>query len=662
MHLMLGAALTWLLALAAVAGIKRPRAGAAITVLAMCASAPLLEYVQRRTGRGSEVGDVAAHMTGVLVALGVWAAVCVGRTVVYAASSAPAEPAEDNPETPLNSDNVADDADAAPPSSEAQTRATRFVGHAVHVGALTLISRLTGLVRDAVLAAAFGLGVVADAFFIGFLVPNLFRRLFGEGALASSFIPHYTELLRKDPLLAKRFAALCLVMLALVLAAITVVGEVLLGSLLGGQWSEGTGLALRLTMVMLPYMPLVCVVALVGGMLQVHGRFGAPAAAPILLNVTIITAAALAAFGPRPSASLHTVAYWVALAVLIAGALQVASLLVALRRVVTDWPGLSGGFHGAWPTLRSMLLMMGPMAAALAVFQVNALLDSLIAFFFSPRDGATTLHLLGFNVAPPVQTGSVAALQWAQRLYQFPLGVFGIALATAIFPALSHAAGRSKLQQQDETFGRVGRQGLRLTVFIGLPATVGLMLVRTPLTQVIYQRAAFSAADTQRVAAIVLGYAASIWAYSLTHVLTRAFYAVKDAATPLRVSLFVVAANFVLNLCLIWPLGAAGLAWSSATTGAAQALALLVLVRRLVGAPVTRAVAIGWGRTGVLTGVMAIAVWLVVTATAAWRATGWGAAGALALAVTVGAAVMLGGAWASGAPELRWMLRRRMDG
>ncbi len=510
--------------------------------------------------------------------------------------------------------------------------------------------------------------MVADAFFIGFLVPNLFRRLFGEGALASSFIPHYTELLRRDEQAARRFASLCLVLLAVVLAAITVVGEVMLGALSNGQWAESTALAIHLTMVMLPYMPLICLVALVGGMLQVHGRFAAPAAAPILLNITIVAVALLAVYGPRPAASMREVAFWVAVAVLIAGVLQLAWQLWALRSVAR----LVWRFDGVRPTLRSMLLMMGPMVAGLAVFQINALLDSLMAFFLSPRDGATELHLLGFTLNYPVQVGSVAALQWAQRLYQFPLGVFGIAVATAIFPALAHAVAQHRAEQavelptdaihglsSDSEFARTLRHGLRLTIFIALPATVGLILVRRPLTTLIYQRGAFSANDAQRVAWILTGYASSIWAYSLMHVFTRAFYALKDVRTPLRVSVYMVGANLLLNMVMIWWLGAAGLAWSTAITGTGQALLLLLWIGRYVPRPIDGEVAqLGAHRR--VDRVDGSAAHAGLDMDRAWAHSFW-AQRRRWRPQWRSALVILGGAWISGAEELRWLLQRRVD-
>lgn len=554
---------------------------------------------------------------------------------------------------------------------EAQDASSRFVGHAVLVSALTLLSRLTGLARDAVLAAAFGLSTVADAFFIGFLVPNLFRRLFGEGALTAAFIPNYTELRERDPQLARRFASLVLTLLTVLLLAITGVAEVGLWWAASTMDPERTGkaaLALHYTRIMLPYMPLICLVALAGGVLQVHKRFGPPAAAPLVLNAVIIGATLFATRGFSASGVPgEQVGTTVALGVLIAGVLQLAWQLAAMHRTA----GLTRCFAGVGPQVRAMLVMMGPMVLGLAVFQINAFMDALIAFFFAPPEGAppgSAVSLLGWSFEAPLRNGDVAALQWSQRLYQFPLGVFGIAIATAIFPALSAAAAKMANNDNAEPsdspaasaeFAVILRQGLRLTVFIGLPASVGLLLVRVPLARVVYERGAFGLDDALRVATILAGYATSVWAYSMMHTVTRAFYALKDATTPLKVGLCMVALNLTLNLTLIWPLGAAGLAWSTAASAMVQVAILVLLIRRRVPGPVDRTVVRSWARTALASGVMAGVLWPVL---------GWldpagqsrGASAALLLGATAaGAAIVLAVAKVTSAEELQWLTRRR---
>ncbi|HEX7011009.1 MAG TPA: murein biosynthesis integral membrane protein MurJ, partial [Phycisphaeraceae bacterium] len=402
----------------------------------------------------------------------------------------------------------------------APAAASGFVGHAALVSALTLVSRVTGLLRDAALASGLGRGPVADAFIFGFQVPNLFRRLFGEGAFSAAFIPAYTRLVRDDPVLARRFASLCLGLLIVVLGAITLLGEALLAAMVAHfPWTQDTALALRLTMIMLPYMPMICLVAILGAMLQVHGRFGSPAAAPILLNLIMIAAILLATRGELSDDQLRHAVRIVAWSVVAAGAAQVIWQTLAVLRVESFTAQLAG----TGPAVRSMLRVFVPVVLGLAVFQINTFFDNVLAMALSPKDGQATLHLLGLSLPRPLEKGSVVALAFAQRLYEFPLGIFGIAIATAIFPALAQAApagkaGRpsaaSQADEADETdsrhlerFAQVLRHGLRLSVFIGLPASVGLILVRVPLARVVFERQAFTLQDSLAVATILAGYA-----------------------------------------------------------------------------------------------------------------------------------------------------------
>jgi len=314
-----------------------------------------------------------------------------------------------------------------------------------------------------------------------------------------------------------------------------------------------------------------------------------------------------------------------------------------------------------------MLFMMGPMVLGLAVFQINALLDSLIAFFFAPAEGALAgqVTLLGQTFTAPLMRGDVAALQWSQRLYQFPLGVFGIAIATAIFPALSAAAAKNtnsaadpRLHVADDEFVRILRHGLRLTVFIGLPATVGLLLVRVPLARVIYERGAFEASDSMRVATILAGYASSVWAYSMMHTITRAFYALKDSTTPLKISTAMVSLNLCLNLTLIWPLGAAGLAWSTAISAAGQVVLLLIFIRKRAPRPIDAGVRRSWARSlaasVLMAALLAPVLWLVDLQNASLLTC----LGALTGMVLAGAGIVLGFCALTGAEELGWLRRR----
>jgi putative peptidoglycan lipid II flippase len=518
----------------------------------------------------------------------------------------------------------------------------RFETHARTVTLLTLASRVTGLLRDASLSRVFGAGPLMDAFWFAFLLPNLFRRLFGEGALSAAFLPVYTQLDRDDPAVARRLATLTVGALIILLGGLTILGEIILAVLVA---TVGTNqqLALKLMIIMLPYMPMVCTVAILGAMLQVHHRFGPGAAAPIILNLCIVAAAV--GFSGLSHERHITMVAW---AVVLAGMLQVIYALWSLRGSAWWTPrDLRASRDQLVQPMRRVILTAMPMILGMGVLQLNTFLDSLIASY------PTVVGPRIFGVDYPLDEGAMASLSFAQRLYEFPLGVFGIAVATAIFPALS------RVNDDREAFASTLRRGLRLVMFRGLPASAGLMLVAAPLTAVVYQGRNFSAADTQRVAFILVGYAPAIWAYSMMHVLTRAFYARGDSRTPMKVALAMVALNLLLNLTLIWtPLKEAGLAWSTALCAMVQIVILLALIRREVDHVMTAEVWRGWLKTAIGTVIMSLAVyalarWLIGPAMT-WRQS----LAALACLVAAGATVFAFVSWLLRMPELRWALGR----
>jgi len=529
-----------------------------------------------------------------------------------------------------------------------------FETHARTVSVLTLLSRVTGLARDAALSRVFGVGAVTDAFAFAFMVPNLFRRLFGEGALTSSFLPVYSKLEASDPAIATHVARLVLSRIAIFLSVVCLVGE---GVLLAAWPSSGIASALlsaKLVAVLLPYMPLVCLVALIGAVLQVHGRFGPTAAAPVILNLAIVVSAVALApptagwmgFTVLPPSS-HIV--WVAASVLVAGVLQLLWSLLALRaiRARGSLPLPLGGDESARMHFRSVIVQAVPMALGLGVLQVNTFVDGLIASY--PTIIGPTIA--GFDY--PLDEGAMASLSFAQRLYEFPLGVFGISVATAIFPQLAResndlVAFRSSIAK-----------ALKLVAFIGVPASVGLMLVRTPLTAVVFQGESFTAEDTARVAMILLAYAPAIWAYSANHLLTRAFYARGESMTPVKVAAAMVVLNFILNITLIWtPLRTAGLALSTALCAALQMAILTSMLANRIGTVLTPDVRGSWRRTALCAAIMALCLGIVLRF---WpQAITWsGHALQLAVSVVMGGGVFLLAARLMRMPELTWALGQR---
>ncbi|MCF7958740.1 MAG: murein biosynthesis integral membrane protein MurJ [Phycisphaerae bacterium] len=448
-----------------------------------------------------------------------------------------------------------------------------FISSARLISLLTLASRILGLIRDGLMSRVFG-ATLLHYFYIPFLIPNLSRRIFGEGALSAALIPVYTEQLHKDPKLAKRLAQSVVTLLVIILSALTLVGLGLIGAYWNFFSSQGekTLLMFNLAAIMLPYMILICTVAALGGLLNVHHHFTAPAAAPILLNLAIIIGVICFRkyFGDTPEQQI----YVIAVSVLIAGVLQLAIQIPALAKAGIS---IRPRFHFSDAPLKKIFCLMAPMIIGLATVQINTLMDSLIALYLSssPERG-TTFTLLGYTINYPVIEGSVTYLFYAQRCYQFPLGLFGIALATAIFPTLSKYAVKKDIAGFSDTLA----QGLRMVLYIGLPATAGMILVRTLLVHEIFEGRQFTAADTAQTSWTLLFYSLGIAFYCLQQLIVRAYYSFQDSVTPVKVAVRMVAVNFILNLTLIWFLATGGLALSTAISAALQVTILLIILTR----------------------------------------------------------------------------------
>jgi len=463
------------------------------------------------------------------------------------------------------------------------------------VSGITFLSRLGGLFREVLMARVFGDTALGSAFAAAFAIPNMFRRLFGEGALSAAFLPEYTGAEKADPAHAQRFASLTVGSLAIFTCLLTAVIEI---ALLLTLWlvphSPDRDLSLRLIMVMLPFMPFICIAAILGGMLQVHGRFGPPASGPLVLNGFIIGVGLWHVW--QGTIGDRSTAYALGIATTLSGVSQAAWFMFLLRRHVR-W---TRAFGDARDRARRMVRRMVPVLVGLGTLQVNSLVDQLVAMWpiwIGPM-------FLGFHY--PLDPASGIILSAGQRLYQFPLGVFGIAVATAVFPVLSRQA------DEPEHFAVTLRRGVRLSLFIGLPASVGVLLVRHDAMSVFYSfdSRGFSAGGIARGAAVLLGYAPAIWAYSLNQLFSRAFYARGDTVTPMKVALGMVALNLALNWTLIWWLGEAGLAWSTSISATVQCLLLGWLCRsRLGAATLDSETAAGIARVALAAAVMGAAVW-----------------------------------------------------
>lgn len=469
------------------------------------------------------------------------------------------------------------------------------------IAALTTLSRVLGMLRDMTFAYFLGASGLMDGWAIAFKVPNLARRLFGEGAASSSLIPVYSEQLHHDPKKANRLAFTVVTVIFLLLSVVTLLGEAFI-------WVyyhffadyDSARLKLALSGVMLPYMVLICVVAILAGVLNSHRHFAAPAAAPIVLNVFIIGALCLGGWVLNVPTRVQV--FVVAAAVVVAGLAQLAMQMLPLWargiRVRPMWDVRSEPFH-------RVMVLMGPMVLGLTATQINTLADDFIALWFSgsPEKGHF-FHLLGYRVDYPLWEGAVSHLFYSQRLYQFPLGVFGISMATAIFPVMSADAARKDFAALCRTVSR----GFRCAVFVALPATVGLLIIRRPLVAALLERGEFTSQDTARTAFTLSFYVLGLTGYFAQQMLTRAFYCLQESAVPAKSAIAAVLANLILNLTFIWFLGTGGLAVATAICSYLQVTVLSVVLQRRFGLGIFAGLGKAIAQTMVATACMAAVV------------------------------------------------------
>lgn len=422
------------------------------------------------------------------------------------------------------------------------------------VGSYTLVSRVFGFIRDILTAAILGAGPVADAFFVAQRLPNLFRSLFAEGAFSAAFVPLASGALAEGGRPALRaFAEEAFAVLFTVLFLFVVLGEIFMPWLMriiapGFEAEpEKFELVITLTRITFPYLLFISLTALQGGLLNTIDRFAAPAATPILLNLFLIAGLLL-------MARFH----WQNGEVL-AWALSLAGLAQFL------WLMASCAKAGVWlrlrlprltPAVRQTLKIMGPGVLGAGVTQLNLLISTALA-----------------SMLPE---GSVSYLYYADRLNQLPLGVVGIAVATAILPPLS----RQVRTGDDSGAITTQNRAVELALLLTLPAAAALIVLAQPILAVLFQRGAFGPAETSATAAALAAYAAGLPAFVLVKVLAPGFFARQDTATPVKVAVGAVAANLLLTLGLMQFLAHVGVAIALSVSGWLQALALLVLLSR----------------------------------------------------------------------------------
>jgi putative peptidoglycan lipid II flippase len=462
------------------------------------------------------------------------------------------------------------------------------------IGGLTLVSRVLGMVRDILMARYVGAGMASDAFLIAWRLPNLFRALFAEGAFAAVFVPMFNRKLAeadKDApgtgmAVARAFAGQVLSVMVPFLIVFTVVMMLAAGpvvyAMTGGFPDGGPekfALARHLTIITFPYLGLISLVSLLGGILNSLNRFWVNAAAPILLNICMIIAL-LVFRGDNEAETAMTQA----IAVTVSGMLQLLWLIFACRAngvvLKLSRPRLS-------PDVKAMLVLIAPAAIGQGAIQFNLLISTSLA-----------ARYLG--------EGAVSWIYYADRLNQLPLGLVGIGVGTVILPLLSRQIGSGDPQAAGNTQNRA----LELALLLAMPAAVALVVAARPIVHGIFQYGAFTEADTLATARVLAAFSCGVPAYVLIKVLTPGFYARSDTKTPVRLALLSMLVNLVGNLILIWPLGHVGVGVATAISAWVNVLLLFgVLYRRGHIRPDARLIAKLW-RILAASVVMGIALWL----------------------------------------------------
>ena len=400
------------------------------------------------------------------------------------------------------------------------------------IGGLTLASRILGLVRDSLFARFVGASFASDAFLIAFRLPNMFRALFAEGAFSAAFIPMFNRKLAAqggERAAGVAFAEDALSVLLPVLIAMTAVMELAaypvtlaLSGKFNGVSQQQFDFAVELSRLTFPYLLFISLVSLLGSILNSLQKFWVNAAAPILLNATLIAALLL----------LHGTAYGTArnqaVAVTVSGALQLAWLWWACRR---DGIVLRLKRPRLTPDVKRLLALIWPAAAGAGAVQINLLVSSALAASLLPQ-------------------GSVSYIYYADRLNQLPLGLIGIGLGTVLLPTISRLLGRGAEAEAMETQNR----GMELALLLTLPATVALIVCGVPITAALFQHGKFTPADTIATAQALAAFSVGLPAYILVKVLTPGFYARSDTRTPVRYATISIGVNLALNLAFILPL------------------------------------------------------------------------------------------------------------
>lgn len=419
------------------------------------------------------------------------------------------------------------------------------------VSFFTAGSRVLGLLRDILMFALLGAGIWNSAFLVAFTVPNLFRRLLGEGALTSALVPVFSRVYSDEGRVpAFRFFNQVLLRLCLMLAVIVGLGMLLLALLARLDWlPERAQIGAELSIILLPYMIFICLAAILSGGLQCLGRFAVAASTPVLLNLAMIAAMGAALLFDSAE---RGIVYWLCAGVLVGGCLQM--LLPGADFIRQGWR--PQWVRASSPAISRLWQLFLPGLLGAAILQVNILVSRLLAF--------------------SLDEASVSLLYLSSRLMELPLGIFTIAVVTVYFPLMSRLAG----EQDAAGFQRSFDEGLRLILAITIPAGVGLAVLSGPILQLLFEWGAFGASDVASTQPLLIIYALGLPLYSVATFASRGLHANQDMVTPVRIALICLVTNAGLSLFLMQFIGASGLALANVLSAALQSALLWRAVHR----------------------------------------------------------------------------------
>ena len=469
------------------------------------------------------------------------------------------------------------------------------------LGIGTLASRILGLLRDVVTAATFGMsaGGLMDAFVAAFRLPDVARRFFGDGSLGVSFIPVFSKTWQEDRQKAWTLLSVTLYKVFFYLFVFVLVGELLCWVGIRYFHPEGrVALTAYLLSLLLPYLILICMAAVCSAAMQALGRFTISTIVPPILNV--IWLLGLLVIAPFYTNDPEVQCYILTVCILAAGIIQVLLHLPFLRQ---NGFRFNLNFVLVSPETKEVFKNFFPKIFGLTSIHLNVLSATCIAWLFSGGLNEP-VRWLGGLLTYPLRPGAAAAIYYSERIYEFPQGLIGLAIAMAIYPLLSHHAARKnyKALSDDLTLG------LRIQFMLAIPAGCGLMALSESLTHLLFQRGAFSAMDTARTADMIFWLCTGIWAFCALPIIVRAFYTLGDIQTPCRLGLAGIVLNIVLGLLLIFPMQERGLALATSLTAGVQSIVLVYVFTQKHGHLDFPALAVSLTRTCIAAGVMTMAI------------------------------------------------------